>query len=690
MIKSFLLATALLLTFASKSTATNDTVAMSYQYPFGDVRNCDVMHTGKPLVRMDALPGLGFDNLRNIDLNNVLDFNNYSRCQVSRDGLYLLPDSVFLIPIQESMVDVFAEYFDTFQDYTSQTAASVNLQFKYTSDFSISGKFSVGHRDTKSKMVNHQSNSARISLRYKLYNVQIPPDAQLHGTFKSRLFDIAANIQNGNPIFARYLSELIVRDYGTHVITSVDVGAGLSQTTFVAQDFLKNQQNRSLVVSASASAKFFGSFSVSANVKVSSSNSDVEEFDRKTTNSHVSTYGGPLYKVGNFSLTDWESGISDHLVTIDRLGIPLHSIINSNNVPELPESTLFTLVDYVYDAIRLYYKVNTVAGCMDPLNPNFNFQANVDDNSCNDVRMNYTFGGIYQTCTESNEDNNLCSGLIQVNPIADSDNMYSCPEGFSEIFLFSGTVSTTTSNQQCDEECIIFSCIQNCWNEEVEDTATYSAFWCMHRPDPESDNSTADVDGMMFGGVYTSKHQNLLTGSLSCPPYFYPLHFGENIMVCVSQDANGEPYSVPFGGFESCTNGNPLAATNLEYRQGPAAYPHRCGRGYSRFLATVASGCEINFCSDMNAIKKEQPHPPRLPPFHSFAHVHSNVTNTLVIKGLNGKVWYKSGKDGTWKQYTARKPTGKEFLDHLLNKTSPNTTPQATMHLMGTIYNMQN
>lgn len=69
---------------------------------------------------------------------------------------------------------------------------------------------------------------------------------------------------------------------------------------------------------------------------------------------------------------------------------------------------------------------------------------------------------------------------------------------------------------------------------------------------------------MMFGGVYTSKHQHLLTGSLSCPSYFYQrkLYFGEDIMVCVSQDDNGVLYSVSFGGFESCTSGNPLAATN--------------------------------------------------------------------------------------------------------------------------------
>ena len=47
--------------------------------------------------------------------------------------------------------------------------------------------------------------------------------------------------------------------------------------------------------------------------------------------------------VGNFTLTDWENGVLDHLVAIDRSGVPLYSVINTNNVPELPDSTLLTM-----------------------------------------------------------------------------------------------------------------------------------------------------------------------------------------------------------------------------------------------------------------------------------------------------------------------------------------------------------
>ena len=61
------------------------------QYPLGDVRNNSLCCWGssKSLSRMD---GLGFDNLRNLDLRQVVDFS-YSTCQVSGGGLYLLPDN---------------------------------------------------------------------------------------------------------------------------------------------------------------------------------------------------------------------------------------------------------------------------------------------------------------------------------------------------------------------------------------------------------------------------------------------------------------------------------------------------------------------------------------------------------------------------------------------------------------------
>ena len=640
------------------------------EFPLGDVRNClaGAIRQGQSASHLDVLPGLGFDNLRNVDLGQVLAYN-YSTCKVSGDGSYLMPDSVVIVPVQESKVDKFAEYFSTFLDYTPHTAASINFQANSNGMFSsTSGSFSADFQKTKSTMYKHDSNSARVSLRYKFYTAHITgaSDAQLHPAFKSRLLDIAANIQNNNTKLAHYLAETLVRDYGTHVITSIDAGAGLSQTTFVSQKFLQHMSEgeRSLAISENAGAGFlFWSASESLDASYSHYHQFKDQFNYNTTSSHVFSYGGPIYKVGNFSLTDWENGVADHLVAIDRSGVPLYSVINTNNVPELPDSTLLTVMDYVYKAVTKYYKVNTIAGCMDSSSPKFNFQANVDDGSCDEEKTAHFFGGMYQTCTPKiSLESIFCDDFKQTNPITQD---YSCSTGYEAILLHTNEGSKYETVHVCKKHCAFlgFFCRDDCWTYRKLHLVTYHTYWCS----AQQQNSTEDV-GLMFGGVYTLSQQNPLTGSRTCPPYFYPLHFGDNIYVCVNDDdPQGSKYSVPFGGFHSCSNGNPLVSTKKQFQN--KIYPHRCGKHYHQFLITIDEGCEIYYCADVSAIMKQQPHPPRLPPYHALPRMSHNVTNTLIVKGNNGRVWIKN-EDGAWVRYRDGQQTSQEYLMSLAQEAA--------------------
>ena len=101
--------------FAQTENASD--VDALYAYPIGDVRNCpsyQLTDLSAPLYRMAVLPGLGFDNLRNLEKSQIY-YYNFSTCRTSTDGRYLLPDNVFLIPNQMSNVEVFAEYFTELQ-----------------------------------------------------------------------------------------------------------------------------------------------------------------------------------------------------------------------------------------------------------------------------------------------------------------------------------------------------------------------------------------------------------------------------------------------------------------------------------------------------------------------------------------------------------------------------------------------
>ncbi len=291
-----LLLACLPLAFPAPAEMDEDTRdAVPYTYATGDVRNCPTrsLHNDQPLYRMAVLPGAGFDNLRNVDRGRVFQYN-YSLCRVSEDGKYLLPDSVFLVPIKESRFESFAEFFDHWDNYSSTTASTINAQAGITF-VPINGKFSREYMMVKSHQVHDDAKTTRVQMRYNLYKVMLQPDSPLHPTFKERLFDIAANLQNNNTEYAHYLAEVMVRDFGTHFVTSMDAGAVFSLVDHISSSYVKHLNHDTKKIAASASANFFGSFSVGFSYSHTSTREEEESYLQERTHSEVFAIGGPPY-----------------------------------------------------------------------------------------------------------------------------------------------------------------------------------------------------------------------------------------------------------------------------------------------------------------------------------------------------------------------------------------------------------
>ena len=663
------------LSLAFVSSQETDSAA---QYPIGDVRSCELTSprdSSQQLYQMEVLPGVGFDALRNVDMGQVHSFN-YSLCQVSRDGKYLLPDSVFLNPIQESKIETYADYFDHWDNYTSMTSSSINFHAGFFSV--ISGKFSDEYKSVKSHQVNDQSKTTRVQIRHRLYNVKIQPDAQLHPVFKARLFDMAANLQNNNTEFAHYLAQLLVRDYGTHYLTSLEAGAILAQTDFISNSYIQSKNGDSSTISASASADFFGKVSLGAGFGHSTSEQDQTDFITNRKYSEVVTVGGPPFKP-NMTLAEWEQGVADALVAIDRSGDPLHFVINPTTLAELPEPTVRQLAELVQKTINKYYRINTRRGCTDPGAENFDFQANVDDSSCDPPLTNFTFGGVFQKCTVDAKYNteDLCKAgpqpALQNNP---STGDLSCPPNYVPIKLHSGIVTHVVQKPVCNNvchHCGLFGWSRCCACQSVLapflSRANYEAYWCAALPGTEVPQNS----GYLFGGFYTSTASNPVTGTMSCPRFFNPLHIGEDIKVCVSSDyERGYAYAVPFGGFDSCLVGNPMATKSTTEDQSPS-WPHDCPHGYAQHLVTVDEGCEIDFCVIAHAFKHHGLLPSKLPPFHKHPKYKANVTDTLVVFGVYGTIWEKN-TEGQWviAETTGSSTTGQELLKSFATSDSGN------------------
>ncbi|KAL9954963.1 hypothetical protein ACROYT_G042554 [Oculina patagonica] len=607
------------------------------RFPLGDPRNCPLE---KGVYSFEVLPGGGWDNLNNQDMGFVFE-KNYSKCKLSDDGKFLLPDNVFLYPVKNSIVEV---------------------------SLGISGSYSSELQSVKEHQINDKSVITRVQIRHNLYKAKIQPDSALDSALKSRLLFIASHLQHNNKHYSEYLAQLLIRDFGTHYISTVNAGAILAKLDHLKQKYVEDFKGEKSNITRAASASFFASF-LGFDGKLGQSDltekEDIDQFRSNTVFSSVFSIGGPPFRV-NFSVNQWEEQLPDELVAIDRMGDPLHFVITSGSLPELSERMVNKLRSTVKKAIKQYYDRNTIKGCMKLDSPNFSFQANVgDDSSCimnSSVTSNLTFGGIYQTCECKDCDSyvntpnkeTVCKPLSQTNYLTGD---FSCPPGFDAVLVFEGRIPwpySWTDPVSCATTWrdYYFMYVQYCSRNgeiQVNFLTHYSTYWCA------ASGAVPSNKGYLFGGIYGNSLLNPVTQSHSCPAKFYPLTFGATMHVCVSDDYElGYKGSVPFGGFFSCQHGNPFAAGQSELgefikKPGPPESPRSCPAGYSQHLGAIEDDCEIRFCVKSNVFNREGfPVLKRPPHFEDAPEIRNYSIPLMLINQDSAQVWFKPSYSPQW------------------------------------------
>lgn len=647
---AFVLVTFILIPMVCSSTVTSTNVedkGDNVKFRIDDPQRCQQRSLNKNLKRYEVLPGGGWDNLRNRNAGQVISYN-YSLCDTTTDGQYLLPDGVYTVALKESKLETYAEMFEHWKNYTTTTSSTINAEAGlHIGHFGIGGSFSHESEHVRSSQVMDDSVTVRVQLRYTRYSAKLQPDTEFNPAFKTRLLTIASQLAKNQKEMARYESQLLVRDFGTHVITSVDAGATLVQLDQVKTTFVRHYSMDRNKVKASASASFCNVFSIGGSYQKSTTKEMIDQYLGNRTHSATETYGGSNFKPENFSLNDWSDTIADNLVPLDRAGDPLHFLITPFTLPGVPSSVVYELIQEIKNAIDLYYKHNVYKGCTVADSPNFSFQANVDDGSCQNPYNNYTFGGVYQTCSMSgNVRSDTCRDLVQKNPITGD---FKCPDNYEAVLLDQGAKTTPNTVHRC-RHCGLFGWSRCCGDYSSSQTASYKGYWCV------ATGKVDDRSGYLFGGLYTSTIGNPLTGARSCPPYFYPLKISSNLQVCVSDDYElGFRYSVPFAGFFSCQTGNPLklssdeeirhkrssADGNLEtflMVAGATHWPRGCPSGYSEHLATVSHGCEVSYCIQAHALGDKGLPKIKRPPFMEIP-VNEFGDNSTVMISYDGQAW---------------------------------------------------
>ncbi|XP_038559552.1 macrophage-expressed gene 1 protein-like [Micropterus salmoides] len=619
--------------------------------PINWLRQCRAS-TNLSITALEVLPGGGWDNLRNMDMGRVMNLS-YFQCQTTEDGLYLIPDEVFVIPHKETGVETNSEIINSWLEQKSSTSHSINADISFLPV--LNGKFSTENQRMKTHQVKDSSTTARVQVRNFIYTVKAYPDFTLDARFAQQAKEIADAIENNQTRNANYLSEKMVLDYGTHVITSVDAGATLVQEDYLRSSYVSDSVAESSSIKAQAGLNFFDKLKFDISSQSAQQSSSLQTYQSNIQYSLIQSHGGGTPFYPGITLQKWQESTRNNLVAIDRSGFPLHYFINTNTFPDLPQPTVGKVAVTVSQAIERYYKVNTRPGCVNIDSKNFNFQANVDDASCEGPATNLSFGGVYQQCIPLSSDAGpICDALAQKNPETGD---FSCRPPYSPNLLRSEERQQGYTTYDCYDE--TYSCgflgFFDCHRQVCQDnyhvrSARINTYWC------SVNGQAPENSGYLFGGIYSPSLLNPLTNAKSCPPNFIPVKFlSDGQVICVSNDyETATRYSVPFGGLFSCQSSNPLAG-----------FQRRCPPKFSQHLATVSDGCEILYCVQSGLFTGGQLLPIHLPPFTKRPLVSMQATNTVLVMTEGDKSWVRVGQTKAWK---LAKP---EEIKDILKKLNP-------------------
>ena len=554
---------------------------------------------------------------------------SYSQCKVTYDRAYLIPDQTFAVPVKSSIVERNSEFIENWDAYKSVTSRSINSGFDFFGK--IGGTFSEEFVSVKSRMFNEKAVSMRVELRHRFHSIKQLPDSKLHPSFKNRVLDIMSLLKSDDPLSADYATQLLVRDYGTHYLTSVDAGAALVQQDNLKSTIKSEYSGRTNAITAAGGLQFFKFLSAKGGYSSSNGQTDLTAYRNHITSSRVMSYGGPPYRMG-MDLTEWETNLRNNLVAVDRTGRPLHSVITTENLkPEVVSAVeVGMLKNLIQSVVNRYYAFNTHLGCTDVNAPNFDYQANSQyPGACQAATRNYTFGGVFQTCSYISNSNGLCSSLVQKNPITGA---YSCPSGYEAVLLLSSTAQRPKTDKTCKrvKKCsfFVFNCRKQnkCNYFQTTEKAKHQTFWCAQKKKNQPPHT-----GYLFGGIYSKDMNNPITRAKNCPNHFTSMKIGSHAKICLSEDYElGQKFSLPFGGFFSCKSGNKLAVNNTsDFLNNPRDWLMKCPEGFTQHLALTDNNCRVNFCVKAGVLLRALDLDIVLPPFEPRPALKENSTIEL-------------------------------------------------------------
>uniref|UniRef100_A0A914YVB0 Macrophage-expressed gene 1 protein n=1 Tax=Panagrolaimus superbus TaxID=310955 RepID=A0A914YVB0_9BILA len=293
--------------------------------------------------------GFGWDDLQSVRTKPVF-FEDFKFCRAEPTGHYLLPDTVVVSPILKVNLDQMSNYFENFQHFKEEISntfvASAGGGYAW---FSASASFS----------------------KYDAFNLYQDSVGLLAPGFIDRIEQIAYSLSKKYTYQAKYFAEMIVKDYGTHYISSANTGAKIEQKIFIESNYAFNGNSTLEGVRIAAAAKFGTFFKASFSINHSVSAVNQETLTNISKSSFLETNGGPdIDKIlsGNATFN------IDNIVPYSFDGDWLYEVVSKRNFPNITIDLLLSIQRLIKDATEMYFEKNTIHGCMNMNSPNFDFK----------------------------------------------------------------------------------------------------------------------------------------------------------------------------------------------------------------------------------------------------------------------------------------------------------------------------
>ncbi|XP_030620255.1 macrophage-expressed gene 1 protein-like [Delphinapterus leucas] len=553
---------------------------------------------------LGALPGGGWDNLRNVELGLVLR-RDYSQCLTTEDGEYLIPDRVQVVPRRESIVETRTELIDHWVNYTDTWAASINAELSFLPD--LNGKFSVDCQNVRKYSLEYQTVTTRVQIHHGIYSVKAPENPDFQPDFLRHLLTLSDHLENNQTREAEYLAEMLVLRYGTHVLTDVEARAALVQQYQVQSRLLQN-------------------------------------LGRNPVASKMHSHGGVPFYPG-ITLQKWQEGIGNRLAAISRSGPPLPVLLQLEALPELPEARLGA---HVFDP-----QANVDDGsCGGRCRANFSFGGVFQE--CEAVSGRHA--------------DHLCRAYHIPNPLtgkASCPANYTASTLSKGLKTWSE--ASPECRQHCRRCWLFFRCCWTaCATHEHRNAVRLAASWCAPsgaslpytegllfgglyspgNPNPVTGSQACPSHFYpltLFGDLKVCVSGDSELGTAQAVPFggFFSCQAGNPLAGLVKGQSPG-------------------LMKEVFYQDSPTDFPMKCPAGYSQHQAYLSHGCQSLYCLRAGVLLDQQQTAVQMPPFiprPPLLNRSSTHRLSVLVDSSGQRVWVRLQGSDYWQQANIDDPS---------------------------------